>query len=210
MKLKRFSKGLRLASTIGGSVCLIYVIILGLQPALERVFGGGTLVASVARAEGVEHAPENHLTQGDQVHTEQERPKEIFSEDPIAVLALTLRKKQDALRQREKEIEEDERRLQALRDAIRKQLGELRDLRRRLEAQVADLEVQISDEKAQELRRWVQIYAAMQPLQASQVLAGVDEDLAVQILSQMDAKKAGKILDLMDGERRIELAVKLE
>ena len=211
MTLKRFSNGLKLAISIGVSGCLVYVLILVLQPMVDTVFGDGTLIATAAHAEDVDHALENHSTQGDQAQTEEQAtPKEIFSEDPIAVLALTLRNKQEALGEREREIEERERRLLVLRKEIAGHLDDLKNLRRALEAQIADFEVQVSDQRTQELRRWVEIYAAMQPQQAAEVLAGVDEDLGVQILSRMDAKKAGKILDAMDSERRIELAVQLE
>ena len=193
---------------VAATIAFVIAAISGLQPVLDVVFGAGTLFAPKATAEdripstGEGIASGNAASEGDLLRLSGDRPRDIFRNDPLSRLVLELENKRIELDEREEALREEEVRLNVLRGEIDRKLSEMETLR----ASLSELAVQGD----KDLKKWIAIYQAMQPAEAAQVLAGLDDSLARRTLSGMEPAKAGKILDVMDKQRAIQLGAGLQ
>lgn len=203
--------------TLAGIVALgslILGVIGGLQPVLDVALGGGTLLATQTRAEeqtlppGGPATAQDSASKGDPAQQSGETQTDLFQNDPLVTLALSLQQKQVDLDQREKKTQAAEASLKVLRTELETRLSQLEEMRKSLNAEMETFRAQVEAKRNKEAKKWVGIYQAMQPQAAAMVIETMMEDdpsFAIELLSQMEPKRASKILDAMKKDKSIKL-----
>lgn len=112
-------------------------------------------------------------------------------------LLKAVEKKQMELKDKENQLRQEEKRIEAL----RKDVDERIDKYTKILAQVENLLKKIEQVKEQNFEHIVKTYEAMPPEDAAARLSALDEELAVKIILKMKYKKAAAIMALMDTKK---------
>lgn len=205
MKAHRRPFGAKSLLWLSGSIVLLYTLIGGLQPFFDRLFEGGTLLATSAWAQEQTLPPSNPAPEGEEEKEPAARQSELavsgtFSNDPLARLGLALQEKQAELDDRESSLKDDEARLNLLRDEITKQFAELRGKRELLEAERDKFEARREAQRNKVSKKYRELIKAM-PDVAARALEDLDRQLVLEILAAMETRDAKKILTAMPPER---------
>lgn len=147
---------------------------------------------------GTAHAVESSESLNEEKNTPSQEDPEAESKLEIMLTEETAKEWITAAKARQKELEKKEQELklerlelETLRKDVQNQMTQLQDLR----TQIQELLGQVDKETKKKIEKLVVMMQSTKPLQASQILAGLDTDLAANILLKMDPKKAGKIID---------------
>jgi flagellar motility protein MotE (MotC chaperone) len=174
--------------------------------------GSGTLLASKVWAEEKKPAAQSGTKSTAKaeasVKAEDEdssEPLTIFPKDQLESIADSLKRKQRELESREAALRKAEQHLEDLRKETEQNLARIEQV---LE-EMKKIAGQADDQRQKEIKKWVDIYQAMPPEKAGQVIQGLEPGFAMDILAKMDAKKAGKILACVAPDKAIELGKKL-
>lgn len=191
-------------------VWLTTLVILGVftvSAAIKTGFAGsGTLLASKAWAEEKKPAAQSGTQPAAKAEDEDStEPLTIFPKDQLESIADSLKRKQRELESREAALHKAEQHLEDLRKETEQNLARIEQV---LE-EMRKIAGQADDQRQKEIKRWVDIYQAMSPEKAGQVIQGLESEFAMDILAKMDAKKAGKILGFVTPDKAIELGKKL-
>ena len=92
--------------------------------------------------------------------------------------------------------------MQQQKGELEKKLAALEDVRGKIATKLED-KVKVDQAKVESL---VSVYANMKPVQAAQIISGINEDLAVEVLGKMKNKAAAEILNLMDPDKAKKLS----
>lgn len=106
-------------------------------------------------------------------------------------------KKQMELKDKENQLRQEEKRIEAL----RKDIDERIEKYTKILAQIENHLKKIEKEREQNFEHLVKTYEAMPPENAAEKLSAIDEELAIKIISKMKYKKAGAIIALMDNKK---------
>jgi flagellar motility protein MotE (MotC chaperone) len=168
--------------------------------------GLGTLLATTAQAEDKKpSAKSTPLPTAKAEDEDSTGPLTIFPKDPLQSIAGSLKRKQRELEARETEVRKAEQHLEDLRKETAQNLARMDQVLEEMK-KVAG---QADDQKRKEIKRWVDIYQAMPPEKAGQVIQGLEPEFAMNILAKMEAKKAGKILASVSPDKAVELGKKI-
>lgn len=107
-----------------------------------------------------------------------------------------------ALKKKERELADKERRLQALEASLDNKLAELNALEKNIK-KMLDEATLVKNKKVKHL---VDVYSNMKAKQAAAVLSTLEEPLAVKILSGMRGRQAGEILTFVEAARAARLS----
>ena len=117
----------------------------------------------------------------------------IFWTDEINKLAANLKEEREGLDERQKELEQFEKRLVGERDELRKVRTELEGLRREVTENIPRIE----ESEKQNIKTLAKTYAAMKPQDAVAVMRELDDSSIVKILASMKADVVGTIFQEM-------------
>lgn len=106
-------------------------------------------------------------------------------------------KKQMELKEKENQLRQEEKRIEAL----RRDVDERTEKYIKILAQIESLLKKIEQVKEQNFDHIIKTYEAMPPEDAAAKLSAIDEELAVKIISKMKYKKAAAIMALMDTKK---------
>ncbi len=107
-----------------------------------------------------------------------------------------------ALKKKERELADKERRLQALEASLDNKLAELNALEKNIK-KMLDEATLVKNKKVKHL---VDVYSNMKAKQAAAVLSTLEEPLAVKILSGMRGRQAGEILTFVEANKAARLS----
>lgn len=134
-------------------------------------------------------------------------PREnIFEDDPLESLAVSLKRRQREMDEREARLKEESQRLDALRKEVESSLARSQQVLKQMEQLAGNAAAQ----RDKELVRWIKIYEGMTPAQAGQMLGQLNLDFARELLAKMDPKKASKILSAFPPAKAVELGKLLQ
>jgi flagellar motility protein MotE (MotC chaperone) len=117
----------------------------------------------------------------------------VFWTDEINKLAANLKEEREGLDEREKELEQFEKRLTGEREELRKVRTELEGMRR----EVTDNIPKIEASEKQNVKNLAKTYSAMKPQDAVAVMRELDDSSIVKILASMKADVVGTIFQEM-------------
>lgn len=196
---------------VGGCILAICVSIGLLQPALDRVFSGGTGIATAVVAEETDLLAGSTDAAGDSTEAGGTDPnqaqdsRQVFQDDPLASLALALQRRQRELEERTNFLDEKEARLELLQSDLHKQFDQLEREREQLRVGTEVLEGRQKSQRDKAVKKWFAIFQTMKPAPAAAVLESLEDSVAREVLSRLDSRKASKILDSMSPERSVVL-----
>lgn len=197
---------------VGACILAICVSIGLLQPALDRVFSGGTGIATGAVAEETDLLAGSTDAAGDSTEhaggtdpNQAQDSRQVFQDDPLASLALALQRKQRELEERTNFLDEKEARLELLQADLHKQFDQLEREREQLRVGTEVLEGRQKSQRDKAVKKWFAIFQTMKPEPAAAVLESLEDSVAREVLSRLDSRKASKILDSMSPERSVVL-----
>jgi flagellar motility protein MotE (MotC chaperone) len=121
---------------------------------------------------------------------EKMRNKQTFSGSLNLEILKSLEKKENAINQREKDLQKQEEHLKVLRTDIEKRLHDIEKAQRRLEELAAIRE----DLVEKSINHLAKVYSSMRPEEAGPLIEKLEEDITIQILRKMKSRSAGKIL----------------
>jgi flagellar motility protein MotE (MotC chaperone) len=121
---------------------------------------------------------------------EKMRNKQTFSGSLNLEILKSLEKKENAINQREKDLQKQEEHLKVLRTDIEKRLHDIEKAQRRLEELAAIRE----DLVGKSINHLAKVYSSMRPEEAGPLIEKLEEDITIQILRKMKSRSAGKIL----------------
>jgi len=121
---------------------------------------------------------------------EKMRNKQTFSGSLNLEILKSLEKKENAINQREKDLQKQEEHLKVLRTDIEKRLHDIEKSQRRLEELAAIRE----DLVGKSINHLAKVYSSMRPEEAGPLIEKLEEDITIQILRKMKSRSAGKIL----------------
>ena len=128
--------------------------------------------------------------------TEEEVVEEKVTVDPLRPLAQELRKKEEALKQREKEIQEHAAQLDQRESELQDLLKRSEELQKQLYTSLDDAEV----ERKLSIKTVALTVEAMKPTNAAKRLENMLPSEVAEILVQVKDKSRGKIVEEMDTE----------
>ena len=112
-------------------------------------------------------------------------------------LVAELKRRTDALRQREAELEEREQALKAVERRLRDRLEDLQQARERL----ANTAALVDDAAGKDVRRLAEMYQQMKPKQAGQIFNEMAPSFAAGFLAEMRPDAAALIMANMEAEK---------
>lgn len=167
---------------------LFILIIIKLGIALLIMQSGGYNFADISFGTSV-YAEEKDQISGLQM-PEKMRHKQTFSGSLNLEILKSLEKKENAINQREKDLQKQEEQLKVLRTDIEKRLHDIEKAQRRLEELAAIRE----DLVEKSINHLAKVYSSMRPEEAGPLIEKLEEDITIQILRKMKSRSAGKIL----------------
>lgn len=167
---------------------LFILIIIKLGIALLIMQSGGYNFADISFGTSV-YAEEKGQNSGLQM-PEKMRHKQTFSGSLNLEILKSLEKKENAINQREKDLQKQEEQLKVLRTDIEKRLHDIEKAQRRLEELAAIRE----DLVEKSINHLAKVYSSMRPEEAGPLIEKLEEDITIQILRKMKGRSAGKIL----------------
>ncbi len=123
-----------------------------------------------------------------------------FSKEEITVLT-SLDSRRAELEERAKRIEKKEEEVEKRDQEFAVRLAELRDLSSRLKLSRDEG----ARKKSSQLDQLANVYIAMNPKDAADLLAQLDEAIALELLQRMPEKRMGQILPLMSPDRALRI-----
>ena len=120
---------------------------------------------------------------------------------PTERLLGELRRRNDALDQRERDLGQRERSLADLEREAKSTLALLEDRRAQVESRIAVLQKLAGDGP----ERLAKVYAAMPAARAAELLAKLDPEVAAVVLNRMKPKLSANVMAAMDSERALQL-----
>lgn len=118
---------------------------------------------------------------------------------PTEKLLAELRRRNDALEQRERDLARRERSLEEFNAEAKSTLAELDGRRAQVEERIAALEKLAGDGTS----RLSKVYGAMPPARAAELLAKLDPEVASVVLSRMKPKVSAGVMAAMDSEQAL-------
>ncbi|WP_245533206.1 MotE family protein [Desulfovibrio oxyclinae] len=201
-KCQRFGSNLRISKIL---LSLIFLALIKL--AVFGVMGVDSLTARVTEAVIPSPAPTEAMAAEDEGNGDQEQPaaedgqSEASSEKPADMSVTdwkTLKRKEEELANRERELRE-------LEAGIKAQMAELKELRQ----QIGDMLDEAKNLKNKKVRQLVDMISNTKAKKAAKILENMEEDLAVKVLSGMRGRQAGEILSYVETEKAATLSERL-
>ncbi len=113
-----------------------------------------------------------------------------------------IKKTKEDLQAKQKKLDERELEIKAREKAVNDELKKLEALRDDLTKTYE----QKQNAKNEKVAKLIQTYLTMSPKSVAKVIGTLDNDLAVAVMSQMETQSLGKIMNLMDPKRSSELS----
>ena len=137
--------------------------------------------------------------------------QEVVTEEvpDLENLELNLRKREQALVEKEEKLKKMEAQLLPLKEEVETRMAELNDLQNSLAAEAKKLAEREKALKDAKITHLVQTYSSMEAGKAAIILDKLQLDIAVRILGNMRGKSAGAIMAMMPPEKGATISEKL-
>ena len=124
-----------------------------------------------------------------------------------------LKKKEEQLLLKEQELQQKEAELQLLEKEVSAKLAEVATLQEKLADELEDFQRKVKEReealKNSRIKYLVDVYKAMEPAKAVQLLDKLDDDITLQIITRMKGRVAAQILANMEPKRAARISKRL-